>query len=183
MAKQCPDTGAEIRHSNELHFGYLTDVTYGKIFYNRFRQLVHPPTKDYAMYQQLMLIGNLGSDPEMRYTASGVPVTNFRLAVNRRWTNTEGQAQEKTTWFNVSLWRRQAEIASQYLAKGHRVLIIGEVDSARPWTDRDGNLRATIEVTGNELKLMENRPTNGHGDTEALAADAAAADDKAHVPF
>ena len=63
------------------------------------------------------------------------------------------------------------------------MLIIGEVDSARPWTDRDGNLRATIEVTGNELKLMENRPSNGHGDTEALAADAAAADEKAHVPF
>lgn len=136
------------------------------------------------MYQQIMLIGHLGTEPEMRYTASGVPVTNFNLAVSRRWTNPEGQAQEKTTWFRVSLWRRQAEIASQYLAKGHRVLIIGEVDSARPWTDRDGNLRASIEVTANELKLMENRTGTSHNESEAHAADAAnTADDKAALPF
>ena len=135
------------------------------------------------MFQQLILIGNLGSDPEMRYTASGIPVTNFRLAVNRRWTNTEGQSQEKTTWFHVSLWRRQAEIASQYLAKGHRVMVIGEVDSARPWTDRDGNLRAAIEVTGNELKLLENRASNGHSEPEGHTDNATAADDKAALPF
>jgi single-strand DNA-binding protein len=139
------------------------------------------------MYQQLILIGNLGTDPEMRYTSSGVPVTNFRLAVNRRWTNAEGQVQDKTTWFNVNLWRRQAEIASQYLAKGHRVMIIGEVDNARPWTDRDGNLRATIEVTATELKLMENRSAHGSGEHESNAAEAGSADemsaDKAHIPF
>ena len=135
------------------------------------------------MYQQLMLIGHLGTDPEMRYTASGVPVTNFNLAVSRRWTNPEGQTQEKTTWFRVSLWRRQAEIASQYLAKGHRVMIIGEVDSARPWTDRDGNLRASIEVTASELKLMENRASNSHTEPETHAADAPPADDKAALPF
>lgn len=62
-------------------------------------------------------------------------------------------------------------------------MIVGEVDNARPWTDRDGNMRATIEVTANELKLMESRSSNGHGEQEAQAADAAAADDKAHVPF
>lgn len=136
------------------------------------------------MFQQLILIGNLGSDPEMRYTASGIPVTNFNLAVSKRWTNPEGQAQEKTTWFRINLWRRQAEIASQYLAKGHRVMIIGEVDSARPWTDRDGNLRATIEVTGNELRLLENRAGNGHSEPEAQAADTpTTADDKAALPF
>lgn len=135
------------------------------------------------MYQQIMLIGHLGTEPEMRYTASGVPVTNFNLAVSRRWTNPEGQAQEKTTWFRVSLWRRQAEIASQYLAKGHRVMIVGEVDSARPWTDRDGNMRATIEVTANELKLMENRASNSHAEPEVHAADAPPADDKAALPF
>ncbi len=116
------------------------------------------------MYQQLILIGNLGNEPEMRYTASGVPVTNFNLAVSKRWTNAEGQSQDKTTWFHISTWRRQAEIASQYLAKGHRVMIVGEVDMARPWTDRDGNLRANIEVTATELKLLENRGTNGQGE-------------------
>lgn len=139
------------------------------------------------MYQQLILIGHLGNDPEMRYTSSGVPVTNFRLAVNRRWTNAEGQVQDKTTWFHVNMWRRQAEIASQYLAKGHRVMIVGEVDSARPWADRDGNMRATIEVTATEFKFMENRATNGNGEhdltaTEAVSAGEAPAE-KASVPF
>ncbi|MEZ4735158.1 MAG: single-stranded DNA-binding protein [Caldilineaceae bacterium] len=135
------------------------------------------------MFQQLILIGNLGTEPEMRYTASGIPVTNFNMAVTRRWTNAEGQAQEKTTWFRVNLWRRQAEIASQYLAKGHRVMIVGEVDTARPWTDRDGNMRATIEVTATELKLMENRATSGNGDHEAVAAEAAPVGAEAQVPF
>jgi single-strand DNA-binding protein len=145
--------------------------------------IVNPPTKEFAMYQQLMLVGNLGTEPEMRYTASGIPVTNFNLAVSRRWTNTEGQSQEKTTWFRISLWRRQAEIASQYLAKGHRVMIVGEVDNARPWTDRDGNMRATIEVTATELKLMENRSANGNGDHEVGAAETIPESEKAQVPF
>lgn len=135
------------------------------------------------MFQQLILIGNLGTEPEMRYTASGVPVTNFNLAVSKRWTNAEGQAQDKTTWFRVSLWRRQAEIASQYLAKGHRVMIVGEVESARPWTDRDGNMRATIEVTASELKLMESRTAHSNGEQEASAAETALAGEDAQVPF
>lgn len=135
------------------------------------------------MYQQIILIGHLGTEPEMRYTASGVPVTNFNMAVSRRWTNTEGQSQEKTTWFRVNLWRRQAEIASQYLAKGHRVMIVGEVDSARPWTDRDGNARASIEVTATELKLMENKGANSNGADDSVPADAVPAGDEARVPF
>ena len=139
------------------------------------------------MYQQLTLIGHLGSDPEMRYTSSGIPVTNFNLAVSRRWTNGEGQVQDKTTWFRINLWRRQAEVANQYLAKGHRVMIIGEVESARPWTDRDGVMRATIEVTANEFRFMESRGTNGNGEHEAIAPDSApvgeAEGEKAALPF
>lgn len=135
------------------------------------------------MYQQLILIGHLGTEPEMRYTASGVPVTNFNMAVSRRWTNAEGQSQEKTTWFRVNLWRRQAEIASQYLAKGHRVMIVGEVDSARPWTDRDGNARASIEVTATELKLMESKGASNNGAHDALPAESAPTGDEARMPF
>ncbi|MCE7986452.1 MAG: single-stranded DNA-binding protein [Caldilinea sp. CFX5] len=135
------------------------------------------------MYQQLILIGHLGTEPEMRYTASGVPVTTFNMAVHKRWNTPEGQPQEKTTWFRISLWRRQAEIASQYLAKGHRVMIIGEVDNARPWTDRDGNLRASIEVTGNELRLMESKGANSNGAHDAGSAEAVPAGDEARVPF
>jgi single-strand DNA-binding protein len=135
------------------------------------------------MYQQLILIGHLGTEPEMRYTASGVPVTNFNMAVSRRWTNAEGQSQEKTTWFRINLWRRQAEIASQYLAKGHRVMIVGEVDNARPWTDRDGNMRATIEVTATELKLMESKGANNNGAQDAAPAEAPPVGEDARVPF
>ncbi|MBX3014606.1 MAG: single-stranded DNA-binding protein [Caldilineaceae bacterium] len=136
------------------------------------------------MFQQLILIGHIGTAPEMRYTASGVPVTNFNLAVSRRWTNAEGQTQDKTTWFRISLWRRQAEIASQYLTKGQRVMIIGEVETARPWTDRDGNLRATIEVTATEFRFMENRAEQSHTEQGAPPAEAVPpTSDEAQVPF
>ena len=80
------------------------------------------------MYQQITLIGNLGRDPEMRYTPSGVPVTNFSIAVSRSWTGNDGQRQEKTVWFRVAAWQRQAETCNQYLTKGQRVLVVGEME-------------------------------------------------------
>lgn len=120
------------------------------------------------MFQQSILIGNLGNTPEMRYTPSGVPFTNFRLAVNRRWTGENGQPMEKTTWFNITTWRRQAELASQYLEKGSRVLIIGEIEGARPYTDREGAQRASIDVTGHEIRFMDSRREEHGGDAVAL---------------
>jgi single-strand DNA-binding protein len=128
------------------------------------------------MYQQLILIGHLGNNPEMRHTPSGLPVANFNLAVSRRWTTAEGQSQEKTVWFRVTTWRRQAELASQYLTKGSRIMLVGEVESARPWTDRDGNLRASIEIVANEIRFLDSRrdggteETNGAGPTEEQEA-------------
>ena len=116
------------------------------------------------MYQQLTLIGHLGADPVMRYTPSGVSVTTFRLAVNRYWTNSDGQSQEKTTWFNVTAWNRLAETTNQYLNKGQQVCVVGEVEDARPWTDREGNLRASIEVRAREVKFL-----SGRGDGNASA--------------
>src|SRR5690348_11690183 len=109
------------------------------------------------MYQQIMLIGNLGNDPEMRYTPSGVPVASFSLAVNRTWTGQDGQRQDKTTWFRVTTWRKQAEIVSQYLTKGSKVMVIGEIEEARPYTDRDGNQRASLEVTAQTVKFLSGR--------------------------
>lgn len=120
------------------------------------------------MYQHVTLIGHLGKDPEMRYTPAGDAFTNLRLAVSRRWTREDGQPQEKTTWFNVTLWRRQAEVASQYLSKGSRVMIAGEIDGARPYTDREGNPRATIDITGRELRFLESR-TNSHDNEQSVA--------------
>ena len=122
------------------------------------------------MYQQVILIGNLGNDPEMRYTPSGVPVASFSLAVNKTWTNTEGQKQDKTTWFRVTTWRKNAEIASQYLTKGQRVLVIGELEDARAYTDRDGNMRASLEVTAQTIKFLgKNTEGTGAGVGEHVA--------------
>ena len=113
------------------------------------------------MYQQITLVGNLGNDPEMRYTPSGVPVTSFSLAVNKSWTGQDGQKQDKTTWFRVTTWRKQAEIVSQYLTKGRQVLVIGEIEDARPWTDKDGNQRASLEVTAQTVRFIGGRDGGG----------------------
>jgi len=115
------------------------------------------------MYQQIMLVGNLGNDPEMRYTPSGVPVTSFSLAVNKSWVAQDGQRQDKTIWFRVTAWRKQAETVSQYLTKGQRVLVMGEIEEARPYTDRDGNARASLEVTAQTIKFLGARGDGNMG--------------------
>ncbi|MCA9947964.1 MAG: single-stranded DNA-binding protein, partial [Anaerolineales bacterium] len=80
------------------------------------------------MYQKLIITGNLGSDPEMRYMPDGRAVSNFSVACNRRWTDrATGQPQEEVTWFRVSVWGRQAEAAHEYLSKGRQVLIEGRL--------------------------------------------------------
>jgi single-strand DNA-binding protein len=109
------------------------------------------------MYQQITLIGNLGKDPEMRYTPSGQPVTTFTMAVSRSWQNQEGQRQEKTTWFRVTAWRKLAETASQYLTKGSRVLVVGEVEEPQAYMDRDGKPRASLEVTAQNIRFMSTK--------------------------
>ncbi|MEM7537805.1 MAG: single-stranded DNA-binding protein [Chloroflexota bacterium] len=109
------------------------------------------------MYQQITLIGNLGADPEMRYTGTGTPVTSFRMAVSRQWTGQDGQRQEKTTWFRVTCWRRQAEIVSQYLTKGSKVLVVGEMEEPNAYMDRDGNPRASLDVTAQTVRFLNSR--------------------------
>lgn len=115
------------------------------------------------MYQQITLAGNLGSDPEMKYTPSGVPVTKFSVAVNKSWTGQDGTRQEKTTWFRVTAWRALAETCAKYLSKGRQVLVIGEIEEARPWTDRDGNTRASLEVTAQVVRFIGTRGDDGGG--------------------
>ena len=109
------------------------------------------------MYQQLTLIGHLGNDPELRHTPSGVPVASFSLAVNRTWTNQDGERQDKTTWFRVTTWRKQAELVNQYLTKGSKVLVVGEIEEARPYTDRDGNQRASLEVNAQTVRFLSSQ--------------------------
>ena len=106
------------------------------------------------MYQQITLVGNLGNDPEMRYTPSGVAFTSFSMAVSMRWTGQDGQQQEKTLWFRVTAWRKLAETASQYLTKGRQVLVVGELEEPRSYTDKSGNIRFSLDVTANEIRFL-----------------------------
>ena len=112
------------------------------------------------MYQRTIVIGHLGRDPEMRYTPTGVPVTSFSIATTRRWTNASGEPQEKTTWFRVTCWRKVAEQAAQYLQKGRLVLVDGEID-ANAWTDKEGNPRASLELTAFTVRFLGGRGEGG----------------------
>ncbi len=109
------------------------------------------------MYQQITLIGNLGRDPEMRYAPSGDPVTNFSVATSRGWTGEDGQRQEKTVWFRVTAWRRLAETCNQYLSKGRRVLVVGELEEPYVWTDESGTSRASLQVTARTVQFLSSR--------------------------
>jgi single-strand DNA-binding protein len=112
------------------------------------------------MYQKVVIVGNLGHDPEMRYTQSGQAVTNFNVATNRRWTDNSGNRQEETVWFRVSVWGRQAETCNQYLSKGRRVLVEGrlhadpETGGPRIWTDQNGQPRASYELSGFNVTFL-----------------------------
>lgn len=106
------------------------------------------------MYQQVLLIGRLGDDPELRYTGDNVPVCTFRLAVNKQWTNAEGEASQQTTWFRVTAWRRQAEVAASYLRQGRQVLVVGEIKPPHIYLDRKGEPAATLDVTAHTLKFL-----------------------------
>ena len=115
------------------------------------------------MYQKLTLIGNLGRDPEMRYTPGGQAVTNLNLATNRTWTDASGQRIKETTWFRVSAWGKTAENCNQYLRKGSKVLIEGRlnVDPAtggpRIYTRQDGTAGASFEVSATTVQFLSSR--------------------------
>jgi single-strand DNA-binding protein len=115
------------------------------------------------MYHRVTIIGNLGRDPEMRYTSDGTPVTNFSVATNRKWNNPDGSQGEETVWFRVTAWRRLAEVCNQYLQKGKQVYIEGRLrpdpatGAPRMWTGNDGVTRASFEVTAAMIKFLGGR--------------------------
>ena len=109
------------------------------------------------MYQQITLIGRLGGDPTMRYMPDGTPVTSFRIATGRRWRAQDGTTQEKTVWFGVAVIGRQAEPCNRYLSKGQRVLVVGEMEEARTYTDREGNTRASLDVRARHVEFLTPR--------------------------
>ena len=115
------------------------------------------------MYHQLIIVGNVGKDPEMRYTPSGQAVTSFSVATNRSYTTGGGEQVKETIWFRVSTWGKQAEICNQYLKKGSKVLIEGRLTpdkgtgGPRIWEKKDGSHGATFEVTAGTVRFLSNR--------------------------
>lgn len=105
---------------------------------------------------KVMIIGNLGRDPEMRYTPSGRPVTTFSLATSRSWKNSSGESRSETEWFNIVAWGGLAEICNKYLKKGQQVYIEGRLQT-RKWEDDDGLKRSTTEVVAKEMVMLGDR--------------------------
>jgi single-strand DNA-binding protein len=113
---------------------------------------------------KVMIIGNLGRDPEMRYIPSGSPVTTFSVAVTRSWRNAEGQPQEETEWFTVVAWNKLAEVANQYLSKGRKVYVEGRLRT-RSWDDANsGEKRYRTEVVAQDIQFIEPRGQGSGGD-------------------
>jgi single-strand DNA-binding protein len=112
------------------------------------------------MVNKVILIGNLGADPEVRYSQNGTAVANFRVATTETWKK-EGEKEELTEWHRVVTFGRLAEICGEYLSKGSKVYIEGRIQT-RKWEDRDGNPRYTTEIVAREMKMLSPR---GAGDT------------------
>jgi single-strand DNA-binding protein len=106
---------------------------------------------------KVILIGNLGRDPEIRYTPDGAPVANFSIATTEFWTDKSGTRQQNTEWHNVVAWNKLADISKRYLAKGRQVYIEGRLRT-REWNDKEGNKRRTTEVIASNLILLGSRP-------------------------
>ena len=108
------------------------------------------------MVNKVILIGNLGKDPEIRYTQSGAAVVNFSIATTERWKGQDGQQQEQTEWHNIVAWKRLAEICSEFLSKGSKVYIEGKLQT-RKWQDKDGNDRYTTEIVARDMQMLTPR--------------------------
>src|SRR5512132_3553654 len=120
-------------------------------------------------FNKVILVGNLGRDPELRYTPQGTPVCTFSMATNERRKDKSGEMQAQTTWFRVTLWGRQAETASQYLSRGRPVYIEGRL-RVEEWTDRDGKPRHTLEVNATDMQFIGGGRADEGGSAPAKAA-------------
>jgi single-strand DNA-binding protein len=109
------------------------------------------------MFQQLTIIGNVGGDAESRFTPGGQQVTSFSVATTRKWTGQDGQQNEKTVWFRITCWRKLAEITAEYVKRGDRVLVVGVLEEPHAYTDREGNLRAALEVTADTVRFLTSK--------------------------
>jgi len=120
------------------------------------------------MYHTIIIAGNVGKDPEMRYTPSGQAVTSFSVATNRQYTTGNGEQVKETIWFRVSTWGKTAEVCNQYVKKGSKVLIEGRLQpdkntgGPRVWTKQDGTAGASFEVTASTVRFLFSRGESDH---------------------
>lgn len=119
-----------------------------------------------AGVNKVILVGNLGADPEVRYTPSGTAVTNFRIATSETRTNKEGQKETKTEWHRIVTFGKLAEICGEYLSKGKQVYIEGKIQT-RSWDDKDGNKKYTTEIVANTMQMLGSK-----GSDQSSSADA-----------
>jgi len=138
------------------------------------------------MYHTIIVVGNLGRDPEMRYTPGGQAVTNFNVATNRQYTASDGTSVKETIWFRVSTWGRNAEICNQYLRKGSKVLVEGRLvpdqttGGPRIWNRQDGTPAASYEVSANTVRFLSSR---GEVEGELPYGETAGAAEEDDIPF
>ena len=135
-------------------------------------------------YQQLIIVGNVGRDPELRYVGSGVAVTDISVAVTKKWTDAQGNKQETTTWYKVVCWRKTAEIVAQYVRKGKQVLVSASQIEVESYQARDGQNRVQIKVTADSVQLLGRGDGNGDGGVEdGLSNQYSTNPDNAEIPF
>jgi len=138
------------------------------------------------MYQKIIIIGNLGRDPEMRYTPSGQGVTDFSVATSNKFTTSDGNQVDETTWFRVTTWGKLAEVCNQYLKKGKRVLVEGrlkpdkETGSPRVFTRQDGTSGASYEITAETVKFLSPRSEDQGGSSAESSQSVSEPED---IPF
>jgi single-strand DNA-binding protein len=126
------------------------------------------------MYQSLTIVGNVGRDPEMRYTPTGAAVTSFSVATSRQYSNSAGETVKETAWFRVTVWGKQAETCNQYVKKGSKVLVEGRLTAdpatggPKVWTGKEGRPGASFEVTANTVRFLSSR---GDGDGSSGGGD------------
>jgi len=143
------------------------------------------------MYQTIIIVGNVGRDPEMRYTPSGQAVTSFSVATNRQYTNNNGETVKETIWFRVSAWGKTGETCNQYLKKGSKVLVEGRLTAdpatggPRIWQAQDGASRASFEISAGTVRFLSSRSeTEGGGTGSApVAEEGAAPAENEDIPF
>lgn len=129
---------------------------------------------------KVILIGNLGNDPDVRYTSGGSPIANISLATSESWRDKEtGDQQERTEWHRIVFFGRQAEIVSEYLRKGSKIYVEGRLRTNK-WQDRDGNDRYTTEIVANDMQMLDSR--GGTGEEFAASSGQARKQPAANAP-